>query len=336
MYGDTKTVDVLLALTRKMVTNLSLDDALHAVTDAALELLPCDHASVRILDETGTDLLSGARSGTGVDQRPMDFRRGEGVVGWVVEHGKSALVTDTADDSRFKKGGGFAIGSMLMVPLSSGDQVVGVLGVTSSRERAFSVEDETMATLLANCTVPAIDKARRERLAVTDRNTKAYERDYLFPRLREEVRRAKRYVVPLGYLQMHLDEFDAIIERHGVEAGDRVLRCFAERVRTAIRRSDVLVRRAPGAFVLIMPYTNSQQAFEVAEKIRGSVSEEGMDCRDDIVVEQTVSVGVAVWTGQEFAEEIDARAELAAIQARRKGGNRTEMASIKLEPDQET
>ena len=58
-----------LAALRQLTEHLSdgrpLEDALHAVTDASLVLLPGDHASIRLVDASSTQLLSGARSGTG-------------------------------------------------------------------------------------------------------------------------------------------------------------------------------------------------------------------------------------------------------------------------------
>ena len=81
-------LDVLLQLTAQLTDARPLEDFLKAVTEATLDLLHADHASIRLLDTTRTSLLSGARSGTGEEDRPMDFKRGEGVLGWVVEHGQ--------------------------------------------------------------------------------------------------------------------------------------------------------------------------------------------------------------------------------------------------------
>ena len=56
-----------LAALRQLTEHLSdgrpLEDALHDVTDTALTLLPCDHASIRLFDTSRTTLLAGARSG---------------------------------------------------------------------------------------------------------------------------------------------------------------------------------------------------------------------------------------------------------------------------------
>ena len=77
---------------------ISLEDSLHAVTEVALDLVPGDHASVRLLDGAKSSLLSGARSGRGAAERPLAFNRSEGLLGWVVEHRQPLSVTDVEKD----------------------------------------------------------------------------------------------------------------------------------------------------------------------------------------------------------------------------------------------
>ena len=83
--SDTPALEVLLALTERLAGDTTLEAALDAVAVAATELLPGDHASVRLLDEGGQELLSGARAGAGLEAEPPKFRKGQGVVGWVAE-----------------------------------------------------------------------------------------------------------------------------------------------------------------------------------------------------------------------------------------------------------
>src|SRR6202042_3300115 len=97
-----KDILVLLQLTEQLADGRPLEDALRAVTDAALELLPGDHASIRLVDASSTQLLSGARSGTGRDTPIVRLGVGEGVSGWVLANGKPARVIDTREDPRFK------------------------------------------------------------------------------------------------------------------------------------------------------------------------------------------------------------------------------------------
>lgn len=333
MAFDDRTIKPLLELTRRLLEKIPLGEALQAVTDTALQLLPAQHASVRVLDESGTRLLSGARSGKGLEQAPLDFKPGEGIVGWVVTNGASARIADTSLDQRFKPASGsqgFSIRSILDVPLWSAGKVVGVLGVTSPVPNAFSDEDEMLALLLANCAAPSIEKARLEYLSITDHHTMAYNQRHLFPRLREEIERARRHGTQLSVLLMDLDHFKRVNDAYGHAAGDYVLQCFADRARSSVRLSDVLIRRGGEEFMLIMPDMPRQLAGLVAERIRHSMSESPLILGEDVKVVQTVSIGTASWNGQESAEELERRADDAMYRAKRQGRNRVVLAPTVL------
>ena len=96
-----RTLEILLQLTAQLTDDRPLEDFLKAVTDASLEMLPAEHSSIRLLDPSRSMLLSGARSGSGESDRPMEFRRGEGVLGWVVDHSQPVRIGDTSQDPRW-------------------------------------------------------------------------------------------------------------------------------------------------------------------------------------------------------------------------------------------
>jgi len=321
MQAETTALAVLLHLTRNLTEEMPLEQALRAITDAALELLGCEHASIRLLTDDGGELVSGARSGAGLEHKPVTFRRGEGVIGWVVDNAMTARVHDASADERFVPSGtsqGFAIGSILAIPLLAAGKVVGVLSAASAETSAFTEEHETLGRLLANCAVPAIDKARLERLAMTDYQTMAYSARYLAPRLTEEMERSERQSTPLSILLFDLDHFKRVNDAHGHAVGDRVLRAFCDRVREAVRQPDVLVRRGGEEFILIMPGADAAGAVAVAERVRERVARAPIE-GGGIHVRQTASIGVATWDRNETPEELERRADLAMYEAKRAG-----------------
>jgi GAF domain-containing protein len=153
MLDPRAALDVLIDVTRSLIEERPLEDSLHDITEAALRLVAGSHSSVRLFDESRSELLTGARSGEGATERPPTFRRGEGIAGWVAEHGKVVRIDDAQADPRFKPdpGQGYTIRSILTVPLWAGGRVVGVLSVTAPTPGAFSADDEILARLLANC-----------------------------------------------------------------------------------------------------------------------------------------------------------------------------------------
>ena len=319
-----ETLQILLELTRHLTDERSLPAALKLVTDAALRMLPGDHASIRVLDRSGAELLSGARSGKGHGKKPVKHVPGYGVAGWVVEHGKVARINDTKSDDRFihKDNQGFDIRSMLAVPLWSAGEVVGVLATTSELPDGFDAEHEELVSLLANCAVPPIEKARLARLAVTDVQTLTFNHAYLMPGLREQMESHRVAQSSLSVLLIDLDHFKKVNDAHGHAAGDLVLREFADRARSTTRDNDVVVRRGGDEFVLIMPGTDRHSARIAAERLRMTMGGKAVALADGAQVLQTVSVGIATWDGKETAEQLEKRADDAMYEAKLSGRNR--------------
>jgi len=319
-FDALKDLLVLLQLTEHLTDGRPLEEALRAVTDAAIAILPGDHASIRLLDASRTHLLASARSGIGHDAPSVPLRAGSGISGWVLEHGEPARVVDAHKDARFTPlhNQGFAIGSMVVEPLVSEGAPMGVLAVSSPEINAFSQTDELLARLLANCSVGPIQRARLERLAVTDDLTLAYNGRYFATRLGEEMERARRSEKPLSVMLCDLDHFKLVNDTHGHAVGDQVLRAFVDRVRGATRRVDVLVRRGGDEFILLMPATSAAHAQTIAERVRRHASEHPIAVAN-ARVHLGVSIGVATWDGRESGDALQRRADDAMYDAKQRG-----------------
>jgi two-component system, cell cycle response regulator len=324
-----RALEVLLQLTAQLADDRPLEEFLKAVTDGALALIASDHASIRLLDTSRMALLSGARSGSGEEDRPMSFRRGEGVLGWVVEHGEATRIDDVEHDSRWIKPAGqtFRIRSIMAEPLWSNGEVIGVLAVTSPERAVFTADDQLVLRLLANCSSPPIERARLRRLAMFDDTTMAFNHRYLVPRLTEEMERAGRSAGDVSLLYMDLDHFKAVNDGHGHAAGDAVLRMFADRVRKAVRRIDVLIRRGGEEFVLIMPQTGATQAHATGNRIQQALKAEPFELESGGRLTQTASIGVATWDKRESPDQLERRADGAMYEAKRLGKDRVVVAA---------
>jgi two-component system cell cycle response regulator len=319
---------LLLRLTQELTLDRPLELALQAVTDAGKILLPADHVSIRLLDNTREALLSGARTGTGAGDRPMEFKRGEGVIGWVVDHGESVRIGCVDEDSRYVQveGQAFAIQSIMCEPLFYSGEVIVVLSVTSPGLEAFGEDDQLLLRLLANCSSSPIERARLKRLAMFDDLTGAFNRRYLLPRLQEELERASRTNGEVSLLLLDLDHFKNVNDGHGHKAGDNALKQFAERVRASTRRVDILIRRGGEEFVLIMPQTGITQAHATAARIQEKLDQDLLEVLPGVKIKQTVSIGVATWDMRESPEQLEARADQAMYEGKRLGRNRVVVA----------
>jgi diguanylate cyclase (GGDEF)-like protein len=322
-------LDVLRQVTEFLSGSPPLEDALHTITEAALALLPCDHASIRLLDASRTTLLAGARSGKGADHPSLVLAKGQGIAGWVMEHGLPARVKDTKTDPRFvvAVGQGFSVRSMLAEPLLAKGKSIGVLGASSPEPDAFADDDVLLARILANCSVPTIERARLERLSAVDGLTLAFTANTLRQRLEAEMDRARHSGSALSVLAMNLDRIRHVNEAYGRDMGDRVLAMFSERIRGQTRRYDVLVRRGGDDFVLLLPATSPAQAFASGEKLRKAIGEEPMEPGPGGFITQRTSVGVATWDGRETMDALLGRVDAALVEAKAQGGDRVAKAA---------
>jgi len=162
--------------------------------------------------------------------------------------------------------------------------------------------------------------SRRESLTGCFNRRAFYE---LFPR---EVERARRLGQGVAVVFLDIDHFKNINDRHGHEAGDRVLQQLAARLRGIIRETDLLFRWGGEEFVILLPHTGVDEAAALGERIRAAVADRPFAAGDSHhTVAVTVSVGVAgTGEGPANPDALLARADAACYRAKEAGRNRVE------------
>jgi len=323
-----KTVASLYEITKVINSGNDLEYVLKFVSREIVSLLSAETASVMLLDESGTELLSKASFGlTPEEEKNITFKVGEGVAGWVVQNGSSARIGDVDQDPRFKVSEHQVnkILSLLAVPLKVHNSIIGVLTATHSSRDAFDISDETILTLLGNSIVLDIENARLYRLSITDPLTKVYNRQFMFTKLPEEISRSSRYGTPLSIILFDVDFFKKFNDTYGHNAGDYVLKQLASFVKDRIRSPDMLIRYGGEEFLIVAPEAGLQDAYVMAERIRQEVekaefSYEGQDLR------VTISLGVAQYAGGLRPEDFIRLADNALYLAKQNGRNRAEKA----------
>lgn len=157
---------LLMGLSTFLTEDQELEAALTRVASVALELLGgAEHTSVRLLDDLGQQLIASARAGLDTDVPPDSYRPGQSITGWVTQTGNGAVIDDAEHDERYtpKTLPGVSVRSVVAVPMLSNGGVVGVLSAMSSLPEQFDDGDEELLRLVANCTSPLLDRARRFR-----------------------------------------------------------------------------------------------------------------------------------------------------------------------------
>lgn len=92
-------------------------------------------------------------------------------------------------------------------------------------------------------------------------------------RLREEFDRARRYLLPLSLIMLDVDKFKDYNDTYGHPSGDEVLRRVARIIESCVRDCDFTARYGGEEFVLILPQTDSEGAFAIAERCRATIEQ---------------------------------------------------------------
>lgn len=146
--------------------------------------------------------------------------------------------------------------------------------------------------------------------------------------LAAEVDRTRRYGRPLGVVLFDLDHFKHVNDDFGHEAGDAVLRTFAEVLRQTARGTDVVARWGGEEFLAILHEADLDAASAFADRVRSALAARrplapfAADDEEDRPV--TVSAGVAAMhPGEQLdAEALVRRADDALYEAKESGRDR--------------
>jgi len=326
-------VEVLFEIGKAIGSDDDVLRLFNVISERVCELTGADACSIMLLDASRQCLLGKAAYGL-EDGRinTLAFRLGEGVAGWVAEHGEPALIADCTTDTRFVvfHDNATRIRSMACVPLSARGERVGVLTATAAEPGVFDDADVEMLAFIARTIALDVENLRLRRVAVTDPLTGAFNREFMQRRLPTEVSQAEARGKPLAVAMIDVDHFKAINDRYGHGTGDLVLAEVAGRIRAAIRRDDLLVRYGGEEFLVVLPETDLERAREVAERIRGGLMRDAVVLPDSAgggVLEVRVSVGVAAHGGGGDPGTLVGRADAALYLAKGRGRNRVEVAA---------
>lgn len=122
----------------------------------------------------------------------------------------------------------------------------------------------------------ALENLRLHRLAeeqaVTDDLTRLANRRHFLYRLELELQRSQRMDEPLAIVFADLDHFKDVNDRFGHDAGDEVLRLFANILRDHSRTIDLPARLGGEEFAVLLTGTDAEGARSFAERVRATTA----------------------------------------------------------------
>ena len=158
-----------------------------------------------------------------------------------------------------------------------------------------------------------------EYAATTDTLTGLHNRRYLETATKNALKLIQRYSRPLSVLFLDLDDFKKINDKYGHDIGDDVLRLFSKTLADSFRECDTVARFGGEEFICLLPETDIDLAFDIAERFRETV--ESLSLTEPELIKFTVSIGLSVYQEGDDKNTLFRRCDEAVYTAKAAGKN---------------
>jgi len=186
------------------------------------------------------------------------------------------------------------IGSFICIPLSSKSRKFGLILIEHKNKNTFNLENLRLVTTICKTVSMAIENAElyanMQELATIDGLTNVYNRVYFHQKFESEFKMAKDLSYDLTLVILDIDFFKKFNDTYGHLFGDVVLKSVAQTIKNNLRSTDTVARFGGEEFVLLLPRTTVQEAFEKVEFLRRKIA-------NNIVKDNLISASVTASFG---------------------------------------
>jgi diguanylate cyclase (GGDEF)-like protein len=310
-------------------TAISSQDAEQMLAEIVAEIqkhFKFDHIGIGILDYATKDIEIKAEAGSTAQALGKRVPLGTGILGRVARTNEIALVQGDGSEPHLV---GILPGakSVLCLPLTYGETLLGVLNLESQRSSAFAPQEvltlRTLADLLATALHNAFVYQKVQQQSITDGLTGIKTRRFFMESVQAEWKRASRSGRAFSVVLVDLDKFKEVNDTMGHLEGDLVLARIGRLLEQKCRQSNVVARYGGDEFVVLMPETGVEQAQVLSERLRLWIATDPMLNERHI----TGSFGVATYPLHgTTVEDIIRVADAGMYVSKHAGGNRVSTA----------
>ncbi len=304
--ANDKILNRIFTITERMVVFDSIDDVLDHILKTATNLTKSEAATIRAFDVRNGFLSTLGTHGladgvNGQSNIPLE----SGAVGTVVKTGNAMIINEEELEALCVPAeleGIDRVSTMLCVPMTSKESVMGCITVYRKTASSYNEHDILLLRIFASEAVEAVEKARLleelKRQAHIDSLTELLNKKSTLNNLNTEVARSQRYDFPLSVFFIDLDGFKQFNDQYGHLRGDKLLYDMGSIIRDHCRTSDIIGRFGGDEFVIIAPQTNIDGAKVLGERLCEAIASHNFLAPVDKSSQQgtiiTCSIGISI------------------------------------------
>ncbi|MFQ5877359.1 MAG: HD domain-containing phosphohydrolase [Acidobacteriota bacterium] len=304
-------VFALYEIAQILGSSLRLAEVLELVVSKIGQVVPYHTCAIYLMEDTGESLSARFAAGADAGQiRGRSLRLGEGITGWAALQRSVRFSSTPALDLAGVAVDPAEYSTVAAFPLCHDGRVLGVITLYFPKGVPCLDDHLRMMDIISKLSAGAVFNstifAQTQESALTDDLTSLPNSRYLRQAFDQETIRSQQAGQPMALLEMDLDNFKAINDRHGHQVGDRFLAQVSRVLRSNLRDRDILVRLSGDEFAAVLPLTGFGAAALLAERLQRAVDSFALKLEGGKAARSGLSVGIALYPqdGESFEDLI--------------------------------